>query len=267
MQNLKHVLGKYLLPIFLILAGIGLLAVASGQTNLYIYGGLGILFVGILSLLYVKGLIPMKLQIVLSIVFVLGAAFFAYSDYAVIQEEIDNIKRKELVKTHVVQRLKDIRKVQVAYHKEKGVYTNNWDTLMDFLNNGKVTLIKRLGALPDTVPTDEMARELGLIQKMPEGATDQEVIDMGIIVRDTLLVGVKGTIFNKDDAQDRKTPLKLDSLSYVPFSTHQFTMQTGTVESGGVTQPTILVKDPDPFDKQFQFGSLTEASTTGNWKE
>jgi hypothetical protein len=44
------------------------------------------------------------------------------------------------------------------------------------------------------------------------------------------------------------------------------------VESGGVLQATILVKDPTPFGREkvkkdtLRFGSLTEAHTDGNWR-
>lgn len=97
--------------------------------------------------------------------------------------------------------------------------------------------------------------------------SDADVIAAGIIVRDTLKVDVLPAIFDADDAKTRKTVLKSDSLPYVPFASHMFTIQTAQIESGGVTQGAILVQDPKPFDKQFQFGSLTEASTAGNWKE
>lgn len=267
MQELGRIIGKYLFPVLLIVLGITLLAISSGQTSLYKFGGAGILLVGVLGFLYVKGLISLKVQIIITAIVAIGAIFFSYMDYEVIKDELALAEKREKVKTHVVQRLKDIRQVQVSYYKEKGKYAASFDSLMYFLDNGKITVIKRLGALPDTVPTDEAARELGLIQKMPEGVSDAEVISMGIIVRDTLLVDAKSLIFNPDDSHGRKTVLYTDSLPYVPFSHHKFTIRTGTVLTGGIEQETILVEDPQPFDEQFRFGSLTEASTSGNWTE
>ena len=267
MQEIGRIIGKYLFPILLIGLGLTLLIISRGQTGLYVIGGVGILLVGVLGLLYIKGLISLKIQMIITGIVAIGAIFFSVMDYQVIEEELLNEQQRQKVKVHVVQRLKDIRKVEVAHKKEKGYYAASFDSLMHFLNNGKLTLIKRLGALPDSAATDELAREYGIIQKMPAGMTDAEVVAAGMIVRDTLLVDVKPQIFDADDAGNRKTVLYTDSLPYVPFGNHMFTIQTGTVETGGVNQQTILIQDPDPFDKKFMIGSLTEAGTTGNWKD
>ncbi len=59
----------------------------------------------------------------------------------------------------------------------------------------------------------------------------------------------------------------------IPFPTClleiiKFEMKADMIDSGGVKQPVFLVTDPKPFEKPgFTMGSLTEASTSGNWKE
>ena len=268
MQNIGAILSKYLFPGFLILVGLLLIAVSKGQTGLFIAGGAGILLVGILSVLYIKGLISRQIQMILTILIALGAVYFAYMDYDVIEERLSYEKKKAKIEMHIIQRMKDIRKAQLAYKKEKGYYAGSFDSLLYFLEDGELSLIKRLGSLPDSVPTEDMARELGLVQKMPEGMTDEEVVASGLIVRDTVMVGVLGYIFNSDDKKNRKTPFYVDSLPYVPFSDHMFEMRADMIELGGVQQPVFLVKDPEPFAKPaFALGSLTEASTSGNWKE
>jgi hypothetical protein len=268
MQNLGSILSKYLFPILLILAGLLFVAVSGEQNTLFLIGGLGILIVGVLSILYIKGIISRKVQIGITVVIALGAVYFAYMDYAVISERLAYEKKKERVNMHVIQRMKDIRKAQLAYKKENNKYAASFDSLLYFLKEGELSLVKRLGSLPDTVPTDEMARELGLIQKMPEGMTDEEVLASGIIVRDTVKVNVLSYVFNEDDRKDRKTPFYVDSLPYVPFADHKFEMRADMIDLGGVQQPVFLVKDPKPFEKPgFSMGSLTEASTSGNWKE
>ncbi|HKK38345.1 MAG TPA: hypothetical protein VJ949_02885, partial [Cryomorphaceae bacterium] len=164
MQRIGRLLGAYLFPVLLILMGLLLLIISSGQTNLFKLAGLGILIVGILGALYVKGIINRKIQMIVTIVVAIGAAYFAYMDYDVIQDELAYYRQKEKVKTAVVQRLKDIRKAQIAYNKEHGKYANSFDSLIYFLKNGEISLIKRLGSLPDSLPTEEMAMEAGIIQ-------------------------------------------------------------------------------------------------------
>ncbi len=267
MEKIGDVLSRYFLPALLAIFGLGLLIFSPGQSNLFKLGAVAVLVVGILGILYVRGNISLKVQVIVGVIVSFGAISFAYLDYSVIDTKLREERKIERINKHVIQRLKDIRKAQLAYNREYGVYTNDFDTLLDFLKNGELTLIKRLGALPDSVPTEEMARELGIIQKMPEGMTEEEVIAEGLIVRDTLQASVLTYIFNDSDRKTRKTPFYVDSLPYVPFASHRFEMATARVETGGVEQSTFQVIDPKPYHFQFRVGSLTEASTSGNWRE
>lgn len=267
MQELGRVINKYLFPILLIVIGIFLLLMASGQNQWYKLGAAGILLVGILGFLFTKGIINRQVQVIIGIVIAIAAIFMAFKDYDVIDTRLKNDKRTQKVNSHVIQRLKDIRKAELAYQKEKGVYTPSFDTLIDFLKNGELSLIKRLGSLPDSVPTEEMARERGLIHQMPDSMTDEQVIASGLIVRDTIKVNPLNYIYGDEAADSRATKFYVDSLPYVPFSSHKFVIQTGEIQSGGVKQPTILIKDPDPVGEQFTVGALDKATTAGNWKE
>ena len=267
MQEVGRVIGKYFVPILLIIIGLGLLLFSKDQTALFLFGGLAILIVGILSLLYIKGIISKNLQVIFIVVVALGSMAFAYLDYAVIDDQLEYEKKNTKIETHIIQRLKDIRKAQLAYLKENGKFASSFDSLTYFLKSGELTLIKRLGSLPDSVPTDEMARELGIISPMPEGMTDEEAMMSGLIIRDTIQVTALTYIFNEDDARTRKTPFYIDSLPFVPFANHRFEMNAATIESGGVRQPVFEAFDPKPFAEPLKVGSLTEANTAGNWKE
>jgi len=269
MQELGRIIGKYLFPLLLTLVGLGIVISGSvnEQTKLFIMGGFGIFLVGVISFLQIKGYINRTVQIILSVVFFLGAIAYSALDYQSIAEQMAYERKRENIKKHVVQRLKDIRKAQAAYLKENEKYADSFDSLLHFMKNGKLSLVKKLGSLPDTVPTEEMAMELGIIQTMPEGMTEEEVLNAGLIVRDTIEIDVLGFVFNEDDRESRKTKFYLDSLPYVPFADHKFEMDADFIESGGVRQPVFRVLDPDPFDEQFIVGSLSEASTSGNWKE
>lgn len=269
MQELGRIIGKYLFPLLLTVVGLGIILSGSinDQTKLFVMGGVGIFLVGVISFLQIKGLINRTVQIILSVVFFAGAIAYAVLDYQSIAEQMAYERKREKIKKHVVQRLKDIRKAQTAYIKENEKYADSFDSLIYFMKNGKLSLVKKLGSLPDTVPTEEMALELGLIQSMPEGMTDEDVINSGLIVRDTIEVDVLDYVFDEDDRKNRKTTFYLDSLPYVPYADHKFEMDADFIQSGGVRQAVFRVLDPDPFDEQFILGSLTEASTSGNWKE
>lgn len=267
MEKIGNILNKYFVPGLLAAVGLVLLIFSAGQTIGFKLGSIAILVVGVLGTLYVKGKVPAKYQAVVVVFVALASLYFAYMDYDVINSKMLREKKIEKVNTHVQQRLKDIRKAQIAYNREYNKYTDSFDTLLNFLKEGELTLIQKYGSLPDSVPTEEMARELGLIQSMPEGMTESEVVDSGIIVRDTVQVPVLGYVFNDSDRKTRKTKFYVDSLPYVPFADHKFEMATAEIDAGGVQQQTFQVIDPKPFEFQHKIGSLTEASTSGNWKE
>ncbi len=45
-------------------------------------------------------------------------------------------------------------------------------------------------------------------------------------------------------------------------------MDSDSIEvSGGIVRPVFEVYDPKPFAEQYKVGSLTEATTNGNWNE
>ncbi len=265
MQEIGHVVNKYFFPALLSITGLLLLLVSSGQNSFFKIGGVAILIVGALSLMYVKGLITRNTSLIIGVAVGLASVYFAYMDYAVVKEKLEYAKKEDRISNHVIQRLKDIRKAQLAYLKENGKYAKSFDSLTYFLVDGKLSLVKSLGALPDSVPTDEMARELGLIAERPEGWSDEQVLKAGLIVRDTVLVPVLEFVFNESDQKSRKTPLYIDSLRYVPFASHQFEMKADIVEISGIQQAVFKAWDPKPFSKQYEVGSLTENSTSGNW--
>ncbi len=218
MQNIGRILGKYLFPTILIVIGIILLALSSGQTTWFSLGGFGILVVGVLGILYIAEIISGTLSAILTVVVAIGAIIFGYMNYNVIESKLQYETKRQKISQGIIQRLKDIREAQLAYEKENGKYAASFDSLLYFLDHGKITLIKRLGSLPDSVATDEQAIKLGIISPMPEGMSDADVIRQGLIVRDTIEVDVKGYVYDEDYMKKHKTKLYVDSLPYVPFS-------------------------------------------------
>ncbi|MDR1227180.1 MAG: hypothetical protein LBK47_09840 [Prevotellaceae bacterium] len=107
--------------------------------------------------------------------------------YALVQSILEPIrfnKVKQERYTQVINKLKDIRIAQRAYKSEYGRYTGSFDTLVDFLKNGQLTVELQIGSLDDSVAVAK-----GLVKR----------IKQKINVRDSLLKNVN-----------------YDSLAYVP---------------------------------------------------
>lgn len=143
-------------------------------------------------------------------------------------------KEKKHRYSFVIERLKDIRTAQTAYKSVNGKYTPSFDTLIAFVKNGNFSLIKQIGNTEDS---------------------------LAVIVRDTILVPVRDSIF--------PSSYPVDSLPFVPFGEGaKFDMKAGEIEKGKVMVKVFEVIDTAPFDPEqvLKVGSMTEPSNAGNWE-
>lgn len=253
MNQLSQNFGKFLFPGALVLTGIVILAIggSQGQNGSFMLAGVAILVVGVIALLYALGKITKQLQTILSVAMIVIAVALGYYDYRSIKDEIDFANKKKQVYSEVIQRLKDIRSAQLAHKKHNNTFAPDFDSLLTFIKEGKLPIIKAIGSIPDSLDI-----------------TEEEAIKQGIIVRDTIMVSVLDKVFLNEDAQeDRDYRFQLDSLPYAPYSGAKFYMKTDLIDQGGVKTPVLLLKDMKPFDKTdtLMVGSLTDANTSGNW--
>lgn len=85
----------------------------------------------------------MKLTKILTIVLFAASLFLAFRLYRGVQgtiEERESIATKEGA---IIERLKLIREAEIVFQEVNGRYTANWDSLADFIENGKVAIIQR----------------------------------------------------------------------------------------------------------------------------
>ncbi len=147
------------------------------------------------------------LQIVLFIV-IFG---LSYAIYESIQQPIRFQEKQDARAKAVIDRLKNIRDVQVAYRNLNNRYTGSFDTLIDFVKNAKLPLIKMEGSLSDSL--------------IEAGVTEAKALAMGIIKRDTVYINAKDSLMKKG--------LNPDSLRYVPFTDKaKFELASGELTTG-----------------------------------
>jgi hypothetical protein len=163
-----------------------------------------------------------------------------------------------------VQKLKDLRQVQIAYKKVNHTYSNNFESLIDFLENDSMAIVKAIGETPDTL-------------------TDAQALELGIISRDTAYVLAKETVFDEAylSSRNEKFPLDLSVLTSVPHSDENYLVDAGMVEKGKVVVQVFEISTTygavfsglDAENKSFELsnllkvGSMDEASLNGNWGE
>ena len=151
------------------------------------------------------------MKTVIQIVLIIAIIALGYFCVDSIQRPIRFIKESNIRKDAVINNLKDIRTAQVAYKSIHDKFTGSFDTLIDFIKNDSLKLVKKEGSLSDSL--------------LEAGWTEEKALKVGMIKRDTILVSVLDSLFGKE--------YYIDSLRYIPYADNEeFDMGAGIVETG-----------------------------------
>lgn len=177
------------------------------------------------------------MKYVIRAVLVVVICVLAYLTYDGIAEPVRYAKEVAIKEQAVIDRLKIIRDGQIVYKDQTGRFTASFDTLIDFMKNGKIKMMIEYGDADDSTT---------------------------VFKAEEKLVNVRDTLFRD---------LDLDNIRYVPFyDTLQFIMQADVITKNNVAVPVFQVTDPKPFDRERQakndplrVGSIYEVDYNGNW--
>ena len=86
----------------------------------------------------------------------------AYFVFNSINSQVEFNKDAKIRIAENVQKLKDLRQVQMKYKQTKGAFANSFEELTYFLENDSMAIVKAIGETPDSL-TDTEAIELGII--------------------------------------------------------------------------------------------------------
>lgn len=170
----------------------------------------------------------------------------------------------------VIKNLKDIRDSQLAHRTVKGVFQNNWDSLVKFVEVDSFTITQRRDS---SVLDKEMTKRYGGVKTYKD-----------IIIVDTLgFVSVKDSLFGLDN--------RYKTMMNVPFSKKddtKFELKAGFLNQNGIDIPVfeaLVKKRVILYDQStnlvlkenqvqsvdgvngpsLKIGSMNEVNTNGNW--
>lgn len=210
----------------------------------------------------------MKLVIQLLLWIVIGV--LGYLTFNAVYEPIEFNKVKEARYQKVIDKLKDIRKAQLAHKQVTGVFAGDFDNLIKFIDTAEYTVTQRRDT---TILDEEYKKTYGVDQYKSK------------TIVDTLgYVPVKDSIF--------KNSSRYKEMMYVPTTDKKakFEIESGTINKNDteisvfevkVSKDVILSdldKDLIMQEKQvisvdgvngeyIQIGSMTEINTNGNWPQ
>ena len=143
-----------------------------------------------------------------------GLVYVLYSN---IMKPVNFNKEKETRQAVAVQRLKDIRTLQVAFKSVTGKFNSSIDSLKQFYEGGQMEIVMQIGSMDDSlaVMNTEAIKKANKKLK-PEQLTEklQEAYAAGqkVVFSTVTKVPVRDTLFNN------RPDFCADSLKYIPFS-------------------------------------------------
>jgi hypothetical protein len=191
---------------------------------------------------------------------------FAFQVYNSVNAPIkfNQVKNERYLK--VIDKLKDIRNSQIAYKSVNGVYSDNFDSLINFIDSAQYTLIQKRDS--SYMKYDRVYR----IDMLKE-----------IVVIDTLgFASVKDSLFGSSDRYKLMAEVPIDGIDQM------FAIKADVIDKNGYNVPVFEVrvsKDAILFDQNkdllkqekalmsvdgvngpdLVLGSMSEVSTNGNW--
>jgi hypothetical protein len=193
---------------------------------------------------------PTKIFSILLFVVALGLGYFLVDS---IKGRIDQANLVENNEARVIEKLKMIRDAQTAYLAVHGKYTDNWDSLITFINNGQIpNVVKRETVIPLAYGADSVHVEY-----------------------DTLgYASVRDSIFSPS----RYPNFRPEELPIIPGSDGQrFDLYAGrVVRANGATVNVFEARDVFVVNRDrlkethpygpLRVGSRDEPTTQGNWE-
>ncbi|MCG9910896.1 MAG: hypothetical protein MH137_06290 [Flavobacteriales bacterium] len=256
-MNIKLFLSRYLFPIILLVVSIMLLVVGikPGQTQsaAFLIAAVFLLVSSVLMILASAEIIKGKTASIIGLIMIPVAGYLAFQNVNVVQSDIEFKNQSNFRYGVVRERLEKIREAQVAYRNEKGQFAEDFDVLIEFVRNGQMKIIKKVGNEDDSLQ-----------------------VALGKVRRDTVFVPVLGNGFNPAN-------YPIDSLKYIPYGQGQmFNLAAGILGAEGAEYRPPVFEASANFktfmsdlgtkygkvvpDSVIKVGSMIEPTTNGNWK-
>jgi len=234
MKDLGTLAKKYLFPILVIITGLYLVYMAIipdsetgiSQNSSFLFGGLTILALGVIILLFVMDIIKnRKIQLLLYAALLLPLCIVLINSlYGSVNETIEQIETKNHKDVYIKQALNDIKDIELEYRKKYGWFTNDFNELKRFLVLDSVYSIDTEGNVPDYPVTEEHQAILGYNTVDNyieiESYDEDEALKCGLIFKDTNWTNVLVKLFTGPDAinNERVYTFDLEGFQFVPLS-------------------------------------------------
>ena len=179
-------------------------------------------------------------KIILEIVLAAGAVALVYFLVASIQKPVKFDKELAARSQVGIQRLKDIRTLQVAFKSATGHFTADIDSLINYYNEGQMEIVMQIGSNDDSLAVANTAA----VKKKNRKITPEQLMELyrqgqSLVFSVTTKIPVRDTLFHG------RTDFCADSLAFIPFSGGQKVEMEAIVKTvSGVQVPLFEARMP-----------------------
>ena len=179
-------------------------------------------------------------KIIVEILLALAAVGLVWLIYASIMEPVNFNKEKAAREEVAIQRLKDIRTIEVAYKSVTNHFTADPDSLILFYNTGKMEVVMQIGSQDDSVAVANTAA----VRKKNRKITNEQLFELynqgtPLVFSITTPLAIKDTLFAS------RENFVIDSIVYIPFSGGKKVEMEAIVKMvSGVQVPLFEAKIP-----------------------
>ena len=167
--------------------------------------------------------------------------------YLLVQGIMQPVKfneQKAFRESVAVQRLKDIRDLQVAYKNVNGKYVSTIDSLKKFYTDGKIKVVMQVGSKDDSLAMINTKKVTAKLRGLKGEKLNQKLYELYQAGEKNLVFSVNSEIAVKDTLFCDRPDFQVDSLSMIPFSGEPVQMSAITKMVSGVRGPLFEAKMP-----------------------
>jgi hypothetical protein len=194
-----------------------------------------------------------------------------YSLVKSIMEPVEFNKHKDYRSEIAVQRLKDIRDLQVAYKNVNARYASTIDSLIMFYNDGKMKITLQVGSKDDSLAmahTDVIKKKY---RNLKAEQLNQKLHELYLAGEQNLVFQVTSEIPVKDTLFNDRPNFIADSLAFIPFCGDSIIMESTIKKVSGVNVPLFEAKMPyksllKGLDNQLRINLDAEREDKGQYK-
>ena len=158
-----------------------------------------------------------------------------------IMQPVEFNKQKDYRESVAVQRLKDIRTLQVAFKGVNNRFSPTVDSLIDFYNTGNMAVVMQIGSTDDSLAVAHTSA----LKKANKKITSEELYQRYLAGDKDLVFSIEHKIPVKDTLFKGRDDFNAADLKYIPFSDGELVQMESVIKQvSGVPVPLFEARMP-----------------------